>query len=94
LATISSGLGFFLGILGILQRLKSLLQGGPLFRGQTKFADRNQNTHGVLDGTVETTGSSGPVSPTIAPYPPSTDLASRRPLTTTSAYAATAVGAR
>ncbi|WP_210166643.1 hypothetical protein, partial [Aureimonas sp. Leaf324] len=37
---ISSGLGFFLGILGILQRLKSLLQGGPLFRGQTRISIR------------------------------------------------------
>ncbi len=32
--TISSGLCFFCGVLGILQRLESLIQGGSLFRGQ------------------------------------------------------------
>lgn len=63
---------------------------GPVW----EFADRNQNTQSVLDGTVESTGSSGPVSPTVVPCSPSTDLASRRPLTTTPAYAATAIGAR
>ncbi|WP_449255500.1 recombinase zinc beta ribbon domain-containing protein [Bosea sp. (in: a-proteobacteria)] len=37
-ATISSGLCFFCGIIGILQGSKSLLQGGPLFRGQASSA--------------------------------------------------------
>jgi hypothetical protein len=45
---------------------------GPVW----EFADRNQVTQSVLAGTVESTGSSGPVSPTVVPYPPSTDLAS------------------
>jgi hypothetical protein len=39
----------------------------------------------VLGGTWFSPGSSGPVSPTVVPYPPSTDLASRQPLVPTSA---------
>jgi hypothetical protein len=31
-------------------------------------------------GTVVSTGSSSPVSPTVVPYPPSTDYVLRRPL--------------
>ena len=47
LATISSSLCLFCGIPGILQRLESLLQGGPLFRGQTIRAHRQMaNTFG------------------------------------------------
>src|SRR5215831_851949 len=34
------------------------------------------NYKGVLVGTMSTTGSSGLVSPTVAPYPPSTDYIS------------------
>jgi hypothetical protein len=36
-----------------------------------EFADRIQITLSVLDRTVESAGSSGPVSPTVVPYPPS-----------------------
>ena len=47
-ATISSGLCFFCGIPGILQRLESLLQGGPLFRGQTRRSRRQYAKRSTL----------------------------------------------
>jgi hypothetical protein len=55
--TISSGLCVFRGIPGVLQRLRSLHHGGPLFRGKTKFThaclviriDRKMNSMDVIN---------------------------------------------
>ena len=51
---------------------------GPVW----EVADGNHHARSLLEGTVESPGSSDPVSPTVVPYPPTTDLASRRPPTT------------
>src|SRR5215469_9433934 len=45
---------------------------GPVW----EFADRNQIINPCSVGTMSTPGSSGLVSPTVAPYPPSTDYIS------------------